>query len=145
MVGMARIMQTSFELIVQESREQYEVTKRPSQADFRIAVIRRYGAQCAVCDMSIIELLDAAHLVSKSEHGSDDPRNGIPLCVLHHRAFDRGLFSIDPTTSAVVTRKKGPSMAELRITKHDIAHLRAQPHKEALSYCWASWGKELGA
>jgi len=149
-VDLAEVVETvsserPFELRVQEHREKYEATKRPSQAAFRIAVIRRYGPQCAVCDMSVIELLDAAHLVSKSEHGSDDPRNGMPLCALHHRAFDKHLFSIDPATLAVVTRQKGPSATDLGITKRDISHLRAQPHEEALNYCWAKLRRGFGA
>jgi putative restriction endonuclease len=142
---METVSERPFKLIVQEFGEKYEVTKRSNQAAFRIAVFRRYGFQCAVCDVSVTDLLDAAHLVSKSEHGSDDPRNGIPLCALHHRAFDSNLFSIDPSTLAVVTRKKGPSMAELGITKHEISHLPVFPPREALNYCWKKWRKEFDA
>lgn len=132
-----------FELTVSERKEKYEVTKRPDQAAFRIAVIRRYGAQCAVCEMAVIELLDAAHLVSKAENGSDDPRNGLPFCALHHRAFDKGLFSIRPDSS-FATRPHGPSKSELGITRDDLSHLKAKPHQLALSHCWEKWLRENG-
>jgi hypothetical protein len=142
-VDQAEVMEASeetpFELRVREPEKKYEATMRPKQAAFRIAVMRRYGPQCAVCGMSVIELLDAVHLVPKSENGTDDPRNGLPLCALHHRAFDRNLFTIDPNTLSIVTRRNGPSAAELRITKSDICHLMAKPHTEALGYCRASW------
>jgi putative restriction endonuclease len=134
-----------FELKVIEPREKYEAMKRPDQAAFRISVIRRYGAQCAVCDMAVIELLDAAHLVSKAEDGTDDSRNGLPLCVLHHRAFDKSLFSIRPDTGSVVTRVNGPSRSDLGITRDSISHLRSRPHQAALDHCWENWLREWGS
>ena len=132
---------TPFELSTHESKEKYEATKRPGQAAFRIIVFRRYGVQCAVCEIAVIDLLDAAHLMPKAEDGSDDPRNGFPLCALHHRAFDKGLFTIEPDTLSVVTRPHGPSKSELGITRDNINHLKAKPHQSALDHCWKKWLK----
>lgn len=131
-----------FELKVQEPKATYEATRRPEQAAFRIAVVRRYGAQCVVCEMAVIDLLDAAHLVSKADSGSDDPRNGLPLCTLHHRAFDKGLFAINPETFALVTREHRPSKAELGIIRDNLDHLEAKPHRDALDHCWVKWQKD---
>jgi putative restriction endonuclease len=128
-----------FVLQTHEPKATYEATSRPGQAAFRIAVFRRYGAQCAVCEMSIIDLLDAAHLVSKSEEGSDDARNGLPLCVLHHRAYDKGLFAINPNNLSLILKPLGPSKSELGVTKNDICHLGASPHPSALEYAWENW------
>ena len=36
----------------------------------------------------------AAHVKWKQAGGPDDVPNGIAMCVLHHRAFDRGVFTI---------------------------------------------------
>lgn len=130
-----------FELKVRKPKATYEATSRPEQAAFRIAVVRRYGAQCAVCEMAVIDLLDAAHLVSKAENGSDDPRNGLPLCALHHRAFDKGLFAINPETFLLVTCQHGPNKAELGITRDNLDHLKAMPHRDALDHCWVNWLK----
>ena len=43
-----------------------------------------------------VGLLDAAHIVPV-EHpdGSDETSNGVALCALHHRAYDRGLVTFD--------------------------------------------------
>jgi putative restriction endonuclease len=136
-------MEGPFELRVTERRETYEATKRPGQTAFRIGVFRRQGPQCAVCEMSVIDLLDAAHLVPKSESGSDDPRNGLPLCALHHRAFDKHLFAIDPQSYAVILKPNGPSASELGITRQDIGHLRAKPHQESLRNCWGNWKRKV--
>jgi putative restriction endonuclease len=70
------------------------VPSRPGQARFKFEVFRRYGAVCAVCNLAVDGLLDAAHIRDKRFNGSDDPRNGLVLCALHHRALDRGLFGI---------------------------------------------------
>ena len=50
---------------------------------------------------SELSLLDAAHLYPISKKGTDDPRNALVLCALHHRAFDRGLILIDPDSLVV--------------------------------------------
>jgi len=110
---------------------------RPGQHRFTFRVFRRYGAQCAVCDVSVLGLLDGAHLRAYRDSGSDDPRNGLVLCATHHRAFDKRLFGIDPSTLELYYRGGGPGAAELGITRPSIGHLPAQPHKEALEWCWS--------
>jgi putative restriction endonuclease len=55
----------------------------------------QYGHKCGVCDIRHPQLLKAAHIRGKSERGSDDWRNGIPLCATHHDAFDSHLFGIN--------------------------------------------------
>src|SRR6266511_3578010 len=39
-----------------------EVTARQGQQRFKFVVFQRYGRQCAVCNLQILEVLDAAHL-----------------------------------------------------------------------------------
>ncbi|MBN1428132.1 MAG: HNH endonuclease [Anaerolineae bacterium] len=132
-----------FELKVLQPKGLYQATTRPGQAAFRIAVFCRYSPQCAVCEMAVIELLDAAHLVSKAEDGNDDPRNGLPLCALHHRAFDKCLFAIEPGGFAVETKRNGPDRYELGITK-DALEYEMPPHPSALEYRWERWVRECG-
>src|SRR5262249_45370380 len=74
-----------------QTRKASSVLARPGQQRFRFQVIEKYGSKCAVCDMSHPALVQAAHLRGKSERGSDDWRNGIPLCPTHHQAFDNHL------------------------------------------------------
>jgi hypothetical protein len=67
---------------------------------FRIGVRRIYEHRCAVCGVDArgpgdgSPIVDAAHIVPKSEGGPDDLRNGLCLCKNHHWAFDQGLFTI---------------------------------------------------
>ena len=46
---------------------------------------------CVVCGQSPV---DPAHTVSRALGGDDDPRCVVPLCRVHHRAFDSEGFSI---------------------------------------------------
>ncbi len=106
-------------------------------ASFQFAVLKRYGARCAVCDIAVAEVIDAAHLCSVDKDGSDDPRNGLPLCATHHRAFDAALFGFKPGDLRIVSTEGGPSLRDLRITRINLAHLRALPHPEAVAWYWA--------
>jgi predicted restriction endonuclease len=106
--------------------------------------MRRYGPECAVCGIALPEVLETAHVRPKEHDGSDDPRNGLVLCATHHRAFDAGLFAIEPDTLAVHSRPDGPSLQELRISRSSIAELPRKPHREALTWRWGQWEPVLG-
>jgi len=108
----------------------------PSQSRFRFQVMQRYGQECAVCGISIPELLEAVHIRPVSERGSDDPRNGLILCANHHKAFDAHLFAIEPFALAISTIGDEIDLRMLRISKPDIRHLKAFPHPAALQWRW---------
>ena len=69
---------------------------RRLQSLFRQIVLVSYDSACAVCDLAVPDLLDAAHITPWGREAARrlDPANGIAMCVLHHRAFDRGLISV---------------------------------------------------
>jgi putative restriction endonuclease len=66
---------------------------------FRRRVRQLYDGACAVCGAGRTSPdgapePEAAHIYPRGRGGSDDLRNGLPLCKLHHWAFDVGWFSI---------------------------------------------------
>jgi putative restriction endonuclease len=72
-------------------------TKRDPQ--FRTRILTIYGYTCAVCrfdlrlgDMSIG--VEAAHIKWHQAGGPDCENNGMALCILHHKLFDRGAFTV---------------------------------------------------
>lgn len=83
-----------------DDEERYTVSRRRAR-DFAFTRLIRdaYESQCAFC-RSLRETpkgkpeAEAAHIYPKEEGGSDDVRNGISLCKLHHWAFDTGWLSI---------------------------------------------------
>lgn len=63
--------------------------------NFRSRVLTAYGQQCAMCGIQL-NLLDAAHILPVAHPDStDQTSNGVSLCALHHRAFDRALVTFD--------------------------------------------------
>jgi putative restriction endonuclease len=79
-------------------REQYAmVARRLDQVKFRRDVLRVYRGRCAVCSLKERELVEAAHIIGWREPGGVAAVvNGLALCAIHHRAYDRNLMGIDP-------------------------------------------------
>ncbi len=77
---------------------------RTVQRFFRTAVLASYENCCAMCGIAVAELLNASHIIPWSENANRraDPTNGLALCSLHDRAFDRGLLTVDVDHRIVV-------------------------------------------
>jgi predicted restriction endonuclease len=114
-----------------------EITPR-----FSFDVFKRYGRCCAVCSMKVGGIVAAVHIKPVSENGSDDPRNGIPLCQNHHAAFDQCYFSINPGSYQIVTSENGPSRKDLEIEDEDISKLKALPDRMALQWHYKRFLRE---
>lgn len=122
------------------------ITSNSIQRDtkFRYRVLKRYGSKCAVCSITIDNLLHAAHIIPKdAPRTSDDERNGIILCHNHHDAFDDHLFCIHPETKKILYRPNGPSMNELKIETDTLSPKRNMPHIEALQWRFKEFQKEI--
>jgi len=85
----------TLEAVTQKRRTAVVNVKRKQRDNsFKSRVLTSYGQKCAVCGIQL-KLIDAAHIVPVEHHGSDETNNGIGLCALHHRAFDRSLLTIN--------------------------------------------------
>jgi predicted restriction endonuclease len=62
---------------------------------------------CTFCRLGDDRLLVASHIIPwiDDETRRADPRNGLSLCALHDRAFDRGLMSVGDDLSILVSRQ----------------------------------------
>ena len=83
--------------------------RRRRDSSFRDAVLRAYGYRCAVCHFAVrlndVPIaLDAAHIKWHRARGPDEVRNGIALCSLHHRLFDKGAFTLSQDRSVAVAK-----------------------------------------
>ena len=77
---------------------------------FRHKVLRAYGHRCAICGYDLklghTDLgLEAAHIKWYQAGGPDIDRNGLALCTLHHKLFDRGAFSLTNDSSILVSQE----------------------------------------
>lgn len=79
------------------------VKQRIHQDRFREAVRRAYRTRCAFCELHLVELLDAAHIIPYRERrGVTQVQNGLCLCKLHHAAFDADLLGLSPALRVAV-------------------------------------------
>lgn len=62
---------------------------------FRRRVLAAYEHRCAACGLQL-GLLEGAHILPVGHPDSTDlVSNGVSLCALHHRAYDRSLIAFD--------------------------------------------------
>jgi putative restriction endonuclease len=94
-----------------ESRQGIEKTVatkvRVNQHFFRSMVLAGYREACAVCSIPIPSLLVASHIVPWALDPANrmNPRNGLCLCCLHDRAFDKGVLHIGQDYVVRITAK----------------------------------------
>ena len=90
------------------SAEQQAESRRTRDPRFRERVLRAYEYRCVVCGFDV-RLgntpvgLEAAHIKWHQAGGPDEECNGLALCSLHHKLFDRGVFSINPERKLIVS------------------------------------------
>lgn len=68
------------------------VRQRTSQQAFRRQLLASGPRECAICGINVVEVLEAAHLVSHARGGAASSENGRLLCANHHRAYDARLY-----------------------------------------------------
>ena len=81
--------------------------RRRRDPGFRERVLRAYEYRCCVCgfDLRIGHTpagLEAAHIHWHHLGGPDIEPNGLSLCALHHKLFDLGVFTLEPTEHKVI-------------------------------------------
>jgi predicted restriction endonuclease len=121
------------------------VRTRLVQGFFRDAVLSSYEFKCAICSLDLPELLSASHIIpwSKNIERRADPRNGLSLCAIHDRAFDRGLLSVGESFDVLLATRARLHSSESRLhlvalleTEGKVLSLpkRFSPDPEALAY-----------
>lgn len=80
--------------------------RRPRDRAFREAVLVAYGYACAVCRVGVrlgdaLVGVEAAHIRWHAGGGPDEVTNGLCLCSLHHKLFDRGALTLSPDGAQV--------------------------------------------
>lgn len=71
--------------------------KRTRQGIFANKVKSNYNNECAICKVRTKSFLIGSHIIpwSKNKDIRLDPANGLCLCTLHDRAFDKGYITVD--------------------------------------------------
>lgn len=86
------------------------IGRRKRCSKFRDKVLQAYDYRCAVCGFDIRIghtpiALEAAHIKWHQAGGPDSEDNGLALCALHHKLFDRGAFTLSENMEVLVSDK----------------------------------------
>lgn len=114
---------------------------------FKKTVPRIYDYTCCISRMKIntlpnIQMVDACHIYPFSLSNDDTITNGIALCPNLHRAFDRGLISINEDYHVQVTGDLTENESAYGLTQFDgvpiqlPAQERYYPSRKALAWHW---------
>lgn len=90
-----------------DQKDEEEIYLRGSL--FKREIPKIYNNTCCISGMRIdsetsVSMIDACHIVPFSKSYNDTISNGIALCPNLHRAYDRGLISIDQDYKVVVSK-----------------------------------------
>jgi putative restriction endonuclease len=111
-------------------------TRRKRDPHFRQRVLTAYEYRCAFCGFdvrlgSITVALDAAHIRWVQAAGPDEERNGLALCVLHHKLFDLGAFTLEAGGCLLVSEQAhGSTGFEDSLMRHHGSPVRTPQRPE---------------
>ena len=112
---------------------------------FRENVLAAYGHRCAVCSFAIrlpdkVLALDAAHIRWHGANGPDEVGNGMALCVMHHKLFDTGAFTVVPDDlTVIVARSVSGSGSKRWLGRFDRRPLRVRPERDPPEATHLKW------
>ena len=81
------------------------VKVRIGQSFFRTVILASYRQRCCVCGLPVPDMLVASHIVPwrDAERQRLNPYNGLCLCALHDRGFDRGFMTISTDYTIIIS------------------------------------------
>jgi putative restriction endonuclease len=108
-------------------------TRRKRDPDFRQRVLRAYEYRCAVCGFdvrlgSVSIALDAAHIRWHQAGGPETEGNGLALCVMHHKTFDLGAFTVLEGLLLVSDQANGTTGFQETLMTHHGKPIRDPQH-----------------
>ncbi|MEK7813959.1 MAG: HNH endonuclease [Candidatus Desantisbacteria bacterium] len=89
--------------------EQIVKVRGIAQEIFRKLLLKIYQSKCCICNISIEDVLEAAHIKSWSDCELQEKissNNGLLLCSLHHRLFDKRIMKITQEYKIAINLKQ---------------------------------------
>ena len=125
------------------------VVPAPSRRDpnFKSTVLLAYENRCSFCGFSgslrdALVGVDAAHVKMRSHSGPDRIDNGLALCALHHRLFDRGALGLDEDLRILVSQHMMTREDESPVPIKELVGVpirRPQPGYDSPAKSFVSW------
>ncbi|MFY0605714.1 MAG: HNH endonuclease [Cyclobacteriaceae bacterium] len=137
--------------LLNRSKEEVESESFVRAGAFKKQIPILYNNTCAITGLKVetsinASMIDACHIVPWAESHNDTVTNGISLCPNMHRAFDRGLISIDDSykiilSEAFVEADSPFNISQFRNQKLILpAEDRFRPYLSNLEWHRQRWG-----
>ena len=78
------------------------IVHRQGQPAFRRQLLEAYDSHCVITSCSVVEILDAAHIIAYQGPATNHPQNGLLLRTDIHTLFDLGLIAVDTQGMTIV-------------------------------------------
>lgn len=125
---------------------EYGSNNRVRDPKFRDRILRAYEYSCAVCSFNVrlgynLVAVEAAHIKWHQANGPDLEENGIALCSMHHKLFDRGVFTINRSKEIIVSEEAhGTSGFDEWLMRFHGTMVRSPIHPEYQpNYSYINW------
>ncbi|MEU5420069.1 phosphorothioated DNA-binding restriction endonuclease [Streptomyces sp. NPDC020667] len=126
---------------------QVPTARRRRDPRMRERVLTAYEYQCAFCGYdgrigAVPVGLEAAHVRWWAFDGPDDVDNGLCLCSLHHKLFDKGVLGIGDGHRVLVSQRfvgRGPAAREQVTALAGRPLIGPQPGAEPVAAAHRSW------
>ncbi|MEV7240501.1 phosphorothioated DNA-binding restriction endonuclease [Streptomyces sp. NPDC093248] len=127
--------------------EQFPAVRRRRDPRMREQVLTAYEYRCAFCGydgrIGIVPVgLEAAHVRWWAFDGPDDVDNGLCLCSLHHKLFDKGVLGIGDSHRILVSQRfvgHSPAAREHVIALAGRPLIGPQPGARSVAAVHRSW------
>lgn len=91
------------------------ISKKLRDISFYRRVLTAYRSRCAFC--GTFSQVEAAHVIpANHENSTDETRNGLALCALHHKAYDQALVTVMDDYSIIVNRKQAEELQKQKLS-----------------------------
>lgn len=83
------------------------IKQRVNQSFFRSTVMSAYNFKCCISGINNSQLVEACHIIDWAEDTRyrTNPKNGLCMNPFFHKAYDKGLISITPDLSIIVSEE----------------------------------------
>ncbi len=107
--------------------------RRRRDPQFRHEILRAYENSCAICGYTsrlagTLVGVEAAHIKWHQKGGPDTAPNGVALCALHHKLFDRGMITFSEDRRILVSEDATGSA----IFRHLVLDFHGRPVREPI-------------
>jgi putative restriction endonuclease len=116
------------------SKEIFEEEIIVRGAVFKREIPKLYDFKCAISDLRIettlgVQMIDACHIVPFSIQNDDTIKNGVALSPTIHRAFDRGLISINDNYEVILSKTFTEKSSTHNISQFEGKTIHLPKHK----------------